>query len=578
MADPVISEIFRHKPQWIMRNRLLKSSEELSFTLYVPENTEQGELLVYPLFLENASGSIGLDFTPDGAGYAVVGYKPARPGNYLMKWTVAGEELYRYFSVVEDDTIVMNFSTFFELDPDPSVHDLGIPLDYRLPAGQFDPSDALYQKFLEYHRTFGDQIVCAFRDTPDMDADERVGLYSPALERAKELFPDPNDFRSGRADMRHYLDRGYTETFKRLGVVDHCGLWEANAGFWLGMPEFIYYSSDSDCRKTDQGDKGTIIAHQWDFCAGFHFPGPVTWHYGSSEGKWDISEKCIRESLKEAENSARMSGHPAFVTPLYEGLTAYHGYIEPNDADFNDGRLEKFIGEYKKFIAHEATKEFKLVFARSIDIADYFLRHFAVTPRTVWSSKTDHIMYDSWWQCQWTNQNILAARERLPWLTKISNVRKYRENNAEPQLWNRGVPYKDSLSCEFLIFEDQKRSVRFERECPNPTWWFEYTDPAPYYANQEQTYLQTPDVEIKKTMTRENGVVSIRLKMKTGAEFNDYMITVWDVPASIKNDPDIRITNAKDYFIAKNTDDECHLILMFDLKPDLEIGIDWHEE
>ena len=147
--------------------------------------------------------------------------------------------------------------------------------------------------------------------------------------RAREFFSDPQEVRSARVEMHHELDPGYTDTLSALGVNEHCGMWEANAKPWLGMPEFPYFASSTDCRKSRQEPGGAVVAHQWDFCGGWHFFGPVSWHYKAARGDWAASERCLRLALDEFRELARMSGHPAFVTPLYDGL-AGPGYPNPS--------------------------------------------------------------------------------------------------------------------------------------------------------------------------------------------------------------------------------------------------------
>ena len=90
----------------------------------------------------------------------------------------------------------------------------------------------------------------------------------------------------------------------------------------------------------------------------------------------------------------------------------------------------------------------------------------ARTPRTVFVSKTDHPLYDMWWLCTWCADGILVPREQIPWDTKPSSVFRVRETVQ---------PSKDPLSYEYVLIEDQQRQMRFERECPNPIWWFDYT-------------------------------------------------------------------------------------------------------
>ena len=103
---------------------------------------------------------------------------------------------------------------------------------------------------------------------------------------------------------------------------------EANARPWLGMPEFPYFSSPTDCRKAHQGEGGSAIAHQWDFCGGWHFIGPVSWHYKAAAGDWTRAEPCLRQGIEELVNLAHLSGHPAFAVPLYDGLVVA-GYPNP---------------------------------------------------------------------------------------------------------------------------------------------------------------------------------------------------------------------------------------------------------
>ena len=465
--------------------------------------------------------------------------------------------------------------------------------------------------------------------------------------RGRALIPDPKDGRSARLEHHHPLDPGYIQALSSLDICDHGGLWEANAPPWLGMPEFPYFSSPVDCRKTCQTGSIGVISHQWDFCGGWHFLGPLSWHYKASEGDWALTKPCLAQGLAEFSNLAQMSGHPAFVNPLYEALDVGEGYpnadfqvglgearnfagqvddvflcdralsedelaaamtsslaplpdllaawdfettqdqavsdlsgaghnarllgsaqlalgrggqvlsldgesasvlveesLPPTGADFSFGcwvrpaahqrtwanllsshnsggggpyrgfsfeqegeqtnrfyfiagmgdnwfttpsvQLEagkwqhlaavrhgqqltlyldgkpvveaplpsgapfppatdglrigdwargakglertqeylRYIEQYQRFFAFEATKSHKLAFARSQDVGDYFNRHYTTTPLTIFDSMTDHIQYDMWWLCTWASVNVLVTRDRLPWLTRLSALPK----------------------------------------------------------------------------------------------------------------------------------------------------------
>ncbi|MBI3921962.1 MAG: hypothetical protein HY318_11145 [Armatimonadetes bacterium] len=584
-----MNERFLGSAQWTTSARLLKLGESIEFRFFLPADSKSGDLEIFPRYLERArpgrafvAGSdlnwlerldreqISLSFS---GGRACVEYRPESRGNYLARWRVDEEILTRYFSVVEHDSIVCNFSTFDGLESEPTLHATGFPLDYRLPVERFHEEDPLYRKFLNYHRHFGDALVPAFPDTPNLTVEERVREYGRGLERVRALVPDPGEIRSLRVDMRHDLDSGYTETFKRLGIVDHCGLNEANARPWLGMPEFAYFASPVDCRKANQKEGG-IVAHQWDFCGGWHFLGPVSWHYKAAEGDWTLTEQCLKQGMEEFRNLTELSGHPAFVTPLYDGLVG-PGYPNPS-FQYGVGEaapraapaMARFVERYQRFIAFVLPKKHKVVFARSIDIADYYRRHYHLTPRTIFVSKTDHVLYDRWWLCNWCNENILVPRERIPWDTRMSSIFRLRE---------AVYPFKDPLSHEYVLVEDHRRSIRFERECPNPVWWFDYTAQERGPEGSAITWTRTPEVEVRRSQwSHTDRGLTLTLKMLTSAESQDYAVCLWGLPTRERLSPAAIATNAKEFVLARNTDGEQHLVLFFDLRPGVEIEVVLH--
>lgn len=585
-------------PQWTTSSRLLRIGESITFTFHLPTDTSGGSLSVFPRYLEQAKpgkafrAGGALDWLdalpsetislPPPACTFSISYSPKNLGNYLARWRLGQETFYRYFSVIEDDSIVLRFSTFGPLESEPSLHSTGIPLDYRLSAAQFDPVDPLFQRLYSHHRKFGDSLIPFLPDMPSsytVSDEERAALYRNLLEKARSAMPFPDDIRSARVEMNHPVDPGYTRILGELGVRDHCGLQEANAKPWLGMPEFPYFSSPADCRKTNQAEGGDVVAHQWDFCGGFHFLGPVSWHYKVGEGDWSLSEKCLRDGMEELKNLAAINGHPAFAYPLYDGVLP-PGY--PDDGILDSGfpnpkftydlgdekspqSMHSFVEHYQRFIAFELPKTYKLVYARSIDIADYYTRHFTFTPRTVFVSKTDHVEYDKWWLCHWGNDNLLVPRAELAWTTRISDIHAKRRETRY---------FKDPLSFEYIQVEDQGRSMRFEYACPNPVWWFDYREEKTGPQGSSITHTETPDVEIKRskwTQTDQNWTQT--LKISTEATFPNYAITLWDLPAAFSGNPSQVRTNAKECIVAWNRSYEYRLILVFDLVPNLELEV-----
>ncbi|MBM3261927.1 MAG: hypothetical protein FJY97_00625 [candidate division Zixibacteria bacterium] len=144
------------RPQWLTSSRLLRPGETIRFDFYLPAGCTSGELCIFPRYLEQADP--GDAFRPGGSldwiyalpcerhalsfadGHASWVYRAQTPGNYLARWQAGGETFYRYFAVVEDDHVVLGFSTFIELESEPPLHGLGIPLDYRLPMERFTPT------------------------------------------------------------------------------------------------------------------------------------------------------------------------------------------------------------------------------------------------------------------------------------------------------------------------------------------------------------------------------------------------------------------------------------------------------
>lgn len=579
---------------WRTSARLLYRGESITFDFYLPAGISSSDLLIYPRYLEGADP--GASFRPGENldwlaalpsqtrklrivdGHATITYKPRFIGSYIAAWQAGQERLFRYFSVVDNESVVLAFSTFLDHDPQPTLHACGIPVDYRLPIEQnldilydpppdeyIEPQNPMFEKFLRYHRCFGDLIVPHFPDTPNLTQRQRLKLYGHWVAKARALIPD--EVRAVRVDAFHEFDPGYTKTFTKLGINNHCGLQESNAEPWLGMPEFPYFASPTDYRKANQDAGGDVVAHQWDFCGGWHFLGPVSWHYGTAQGDWASTYKCLRQGVAEFANLAQLSGHPAFAFPLYDGVVKYNGYPRPHfKAGWGGRPMAEFVKQYQYTMAFEFTKQFKVVYARSIDIADYYRRHFEVTPRTVYVSKTDHLPHDLWWLCHWLNERQQITRQSIPWETRISTVRHER--------CNRPRVYKDPLSCEHVVVEDQHRHLRFERESPNPIWYYDYTIQRRRRQGSSIAHAPTPDVEVVRAdKILKNGDLNMRLQMLTTTAFENYAVCIWGLPRRFtKKNLHVK-TNAKEYIVAANTDGECHLILFFDLVPDIEIGV-----
>lgn len=578
------------QPRWVTGPRLLKLGESFESRFSLPAGLDAGELEIFPLYLEQ--GDPGEAFVPGGSpdwidalkcerlplefvgGHAHFTYVPARPGNYRVRWRAGGEAFYRHFAVIEDDWIVLRFSTFGYLEAEPTLHAAGLPLDYRLPLENFRPGDALLEKLSGYARHFGDAVIPVLPNRDELTIEERTEAWRRDLAEVKSLLPEPESVRSIRLEGGRRYDPGYVESCKALGLSELADLSNANAPPWLGMPEFPYFASPLDWRKPRQGTGAGVVAHQWDFCGSFHFLGPVTWHYTMSRGDWQATEHCLREGIEEAKNLTLMSGHPAFFMPLYDGVREILCRERWEVIDGFEGvPMPPFVERYQRQMAFGFPREYKLAFARSIDVADYYRRHFRVTPRTVFVSSTDHIFYDMGWLCHWFMRRELITKQRIPWQTQMSHLMKLRRT---PPIDEHGPvhTFKDPLSCEYILIEDQRRQLRFERECPNPVWWFDYADQLRGPNGSEITHEETPDVLVIRSGWQEDerGRTMV-MTMKTEAQVEDYAIALWGIPMQPPLDRSRIETDATDFMLAFNTAGEVHMVLFFVLRPGARVTV-----
>src|SRR5690606_5097635 len=114
-------------------------------------------------------------------------------------------------------------------------------------------------------------------------------------------------------------------------------------------------------------------------------------------------EKCVNRGVAEAVLAAENSGHPVCIFPLYDGN------LELTDAN------RAFVEKFQRLVAFELTKKQPLVYARAIDIADYYRRGQPVTPRTLFLSKTDgdEIFYVMHWHNLWAGRHELRTQDLI---------------------------------------------------------------------------------------------------------------------------------------------------------------------
>jgi len=153
----------------------------------------------------------------------------------------------------------------------------------------------------------------------------------------------------------------------------------------------------------------------------------------------------------------------------------------------------------------------------------------------------------------------------IPWETRMSTVFRLRDTV---------YPFKDPLSHEYILVEDQQRSIRFERECPNPVWWFDYTRQERGAEGSGISWTVTPNVEVLRSGWRDEADGKHQtLTMRTSASFDNYAIAVWDLPVAQGTRPPIVQSDAKESILARNRDGQWHAVLVFDLRPDTQLRL-----
>ena len=132
------------------------------------------------------------------------------------------------------------------------------------------------------------------------------------------------------------------------------------------------------------------------------------------------------------------------------------------------------------------------------------------------------------------------------------------------------MPKEKTMSL--IFFPVILNKLIFEYECPNPIWWFDYTNQVPP-TKELRLDTETPDVELIRNDILDNDHLTIELLMIARSEFKDYAIALWDLPEGYVYESDKIETNAKDCIIAENAEGKRLLVLVFDLKPDVKIQI-----
>jgi hypothetical protein len=492
-----------------------------------------------------------------------VRYTPRRAGNYLARWTSQryGVE-YRYFAAIDPTYViyrpaVWSWPTPFPATGGPEIHNGGLPLDWCI--GSDRPDEPYVPRLLEEQRRYGGGIVYGMTAT----AEDR-----PVADVAQALRSTVADFRRHGVDVGRVANLWYGGRLSNAKVQAACA-----AGFdvidgyvprastcGMGAPYYPFYISPTDYRFPSQDGPTAAVAFVFDFVGSWHFHGPIGFHRPSAKGSWERARFYIDLAAREAALTARNSGTHNVITTLvnFESPTGWGDSAYQLVWDEERGR--EFFERYMHLLAFEHTRRWPIVFARAADYADYFRSHCSEMPRRVVSSITHDLEYDRYWTDEWHEQRVTATG----YVPVNQSLRAFRQARVMPQ-------YNMPMSLEFMNYNDNRRTCRFEYACPKLVHYYDLTGATPWPLQPPEADLPDPEVTISVQAGGE--CYEVTYALAAGARFPDYLMAVWDLPREIR---EWRLeTNSKEFIWVENTDGNGRGIVRFDLEPICTVSLRW---
>jgi hypothetical protein len=491
-------------------------------------------------------------------------YTPQEPGNYLARWTSGryGVE-YRYFAVIDQSYVVYrpaiwSYPTPFPATGGPEIHNGGLPLDWCIDS---DRTDAPYiPRLLDEQQRYGGGVVYGM--TASCDEGQRADVVN-------HLRSTVADFREHGLDIRRVANLWYGDRLSndRVHAARSAGF-DVIDGYvprahtcGLGAPLFPFYIGSTDYRFPSQDGPADAVACVFDFVGSWHFHGPVGFHRPSAEGSWERARYYIDLAAQEAVLVARNSGTHNFLTTLVNFESPIGWGDSAYDVVWDDERGQSFFAEYMHLLAFEHARRWPIVFARAADYADYFRAHHALMPRRIVSSITHDLEYDKFWTDEWHEQRIKPTG----YVPVNQSLRAFRQSRAMPQ-------YNMPMSLEFINYNDNRRTCRFEYACPKPVHYYDLTGSTPWPPHPPEVDLPDPDVTMSVLSTSDH--YEITYVLAVDSSFPDYLMAIWDIP---REHHEWRVeTNAEEFMWVENTDGNCRGIVRFNLTPECTITVRWH--
>jgi hypothetical protein len=494
---------------------------------------------------------------------ATVCYTPRLPGNYLARWTSQRHGVeYRYFAVIDPTYViyrpaVWNWPTPFPVTGGPEAHNGGLPLDWCISSSRTD--EPYIPRLLEEQQRYGGGIVYGIG---------APGEGQPLAVVAQALRDVVADFRRHGIDVGRVANLWYGGGLSSARVQAACA-----AGFdvidgyvprastcGMGAPYFPFYIGPTDYRFPSQAGPTAAVAFVFDFVGSWHFHGPIGFHRPSARGSWERARFYIDLAAKEAALTARNSKTHNVITTLVNFESPCAWGDSPYQLVWDEERGREFFEKYMHLLAFEHTRRWPIVFARATDYADYFRAHCHEMPRRIVSSITHDLEYDRFWTDEWHERRVTATG----YVPVHQSLCAFRQARVMPQ-------YNMPMSLEFMNYNDNRRSCRFEYACPKPVHYYDLTGTTPWPQQPPEVDLPDPDIAIAIRASQERyGVV---YALTGDACFPDYLMAIWDIPRECR---EWRVeTNAKEFLWIENSDGNCRGIVRFDLEANCTITVEW---
>jgi hypothetical protein len=559
--------------------RLVNAGEAVTITLHGCKPGDQLE--IFPRYLESSdpkrvlNSSKPLEWLDEMAhetlpAVEVNRYSPCLPGNYLARLTSQryGVE-YRYFAAIDETSVIYrpaiwscwSYPALWPADGGAEIHNSGLPFDWCLTT--FTQDESQLARLLDEQQRYGGGMVLGSADIRTMTLAEAVPVVRAAVAELRGRGLDV-----GRVG-NFWTGAGMTQDAARVAkaagfeVID--GYVPRGDRFGMGAPYYPFYISPVDYRFPSQDGPTETIACIFDFVGSWHFHGPVGFHRPSARGNWEHARTYIDLAAQEAVLNARNSGVHNFITTLvnYESPVDWHD--RENGPGYrliwDDESGRAFLANYLHLLAFEQTRRWPIVFARAADYADYLRTHYREMPRRIISSITHDINYDRYWTDEFHERGVLP-RGYVPF---DQDLDAFKEARVMPQ-------YNMSMSYEFINYNDNRRTCRFEYACPKPLHYYDLTGNESWPEKPVESELPDPAITMH-TLTNSEGYM-VTLEMEGGIAFEDYMLAVWDIPREFKG---CQVeTNAKEFCWIENTDGNCRGLVRFDLTPQCRVKVSLH--